>query len=283
MNPKARLTFGLYFLGALTLFFLLVLLLSPYDPVATNLEKINSPPSFSHLFGTDELGRDILVRTAHGVLISMAIGLTAFLVDLLIGASLGIFAALSPSWLEMFLTRGIELVYSLPYLLVVILLSVYTGTGIIPIFCAILCIGWIHMSRVAYQVTKSALVEGWALAAKAIGLSKGKLLIAHILPNSVHLIFTTALLSIPSAIFTESFLSFLGVGIAPPQASLGSMVSDALPAIRYYPWRLFAPALTIASLILSITLIQEAVRDLFDPHMKKKKPVFSFDDEAIKT
>lgn len=281
MTAKTRLTLGLLILCFLLSTLLSIIIFSPYNPTSTDLQNNNSPPSWHHPFGTDELGRDILARTAQGIAISMGIGCTAFLVDLFIGGALGALAAFAPSWLEMILLRLIELIYSLPYLLVVILISVYTGTGIIPIFCAILCIGWIHMSRVSYQLTKSAQVEGWALSARAIGVSKFRLFFTHILPNCIHILFTTALLGVPYAIFTESFLSFLGVGIPPPVASLGSMIADALPAMRYYPWRLIFPALTIASLILSITLIQESIRDLFDPHLKKKYRSYLLEEEVM--
>lgn len=281
MSAKQKLTLGLCIFFLIGCSVLTVTFFSPYSPVTTNLQGINSSPSLHHPFGTDELGRDILSRTAQGVTISLGIGITAFLVDLLIGGTLGAVAAFVPKWPEIIILRIIEIIYSLPYLLVVILISVYTGTGIIPIFCAILCIGWIHMSRVAYQLTKSSLVEGWALAAQALGVSHTRLFFKHILPNIIHILMTTALLGVPYAIFTESFLSFLGVGIPPPVASLGSMVADSLPAMRYYPWRLFFPAVTIALLILSVTLIQESMRDLFDPHLKKKYQAIILKDEAI--
>lgn len=281
MNARHKLFLGFFLLGSLTLIFIGVRLFYPFDPITTNLEISNSPPSLTHPFGTDELGRDIVARTSEGVTISLGIGLTAFLIDLVVGGSLGAITAFVPKWQETLLLRIIEIIYSLPYLLVVILISVYTGTGIIPIFAAILCIGWIHMSRVSYQLTKSSLIEGWAIAAEALGVSKPHLFFKHILPNTIHILLTTALLGVPYAIFTESFLSFLGVGIPPPVASLGSMVADALPAMRYYPWRLIFPAITIGILILSITLIQEAARDLFDPHSKKRFKSLLLKTEAV--
>lgn len=271
MRAQIRLRLGLFLLLLITLFYVCIFCFSSYTPSTTDLKHTNQPPSFTHLFGTDDLGRDILVRTAEGVCISILIGILAFGVDLFIGASVGMCSALLPSTGETFFLRAIEIVYSLPYLLVVILISVYTGSGLIPIIAAILCIGWINMAKVAHQLTKSCLVEGWAEAACAIGVSKKRLLVSHILPNTIQTLFATALLGIPYAIFTEAFLSFLGVGIQPPHASLGSMVSDALPAMRYYSWRLIFPATTIALLILSVTLIQEALRDLFDPHISKRK------------
>ena len=271
MTPRYRLLLGLTLFSLLCLIAFCVLLFSPYRSTAIDLGSINQSPSLSHILGTDDLGRDLLIRTAEGVTISLTIGLLAFLVDLFLGSLVGMCVALAPHWLETLLMRSIELIYSLPYLLVVILISVYTGQGLIPIFCAILCIGWIQMSKVVYQLTKSSLVEGWAVAAMAIGVPKRRLISAHILPNTIHVIFATALLGLPHAIFTEAFLSFLGVGIPAPHASLGSMVSDALSAMRFYPWRMVFPACTIALLIFSVTLIQEAVRDLLDPHQITKK------------
>lgn len=272
MNPRNRLTLGIVLLSGVLILAFLVLIGSSYSATEVDLYSINKPPSLVHFFGTDDLGRDLLIRTAEGIKISLTIGLLAFLVDLLLGTTVGMITALSPPWLETLLMRTIELIYSLPYLLVVILISVYTGHGLIPIFCAILCIGWIQMAKTVYQMTKSCLVEGWAIAAFSLGVSKPRLLIHHIVPNIKQVIFATALLGIPHAIFTEAFLSFLGAGIPAPYASLGSMVADALPSLRFYPWRILFPSCTIALLIFSITLIQEAVRDMVDPYERERLP-----------
>lgn len=272
MTPRNRLKYGLVLLCGILMVAFLVLMGSSYSATEVNLYSINKPPSFAHFFGTDDLGRDILIRTAEGVKISLTIGLLAFLVDLFLGTTVGMITALSPSWLETLLLRAIELIYSLPYLLVVILISVYTGHGLIPIFCAILCIGWIQMAKTVYHMTKSCLVEGWAVAAVSLGVSNQRLLTHHIMPNIKQVVFATALLGIPHAIFTEAFLSFLGAGIPAPHASLGSMVADGLPSLRFYPWRILFPSFTIALLIFSITLIQEAVRDLVDPYVNEHVP-----------
>jgi oligopeptide transport system permease protein len=271
MKAQRRLLLGILLLSSLCALSVFVLFFSAYSPTGVDLQSCNQAPSFLHYFGTDDLGRDVLVRTADGIRISLTIGLLAFLVDLLFGTTIGTLTAVAPPWLETLLMRSIELIYSLPYLLVVILISVYTGQGLIPIFCAILCIGWIQMAKIVYQLTKSSMVEGWSIAAMSLGASKRRLLVSHILPNITHILLATALLGIPQAIFTEAFLSFLGVGIPAPHASLGSMVSDALPSMRFYSWRLLFPAGTIILLIFSITLIQEALRDILDPYFEDKK------------
>ena len=270
MSAKQRYLIGITLLILSIVFFLSVAIFSPYDPTATDLPQKNLPPSTDHLFGTDDLGRDLLIRTAEGAAVSLLVGLLAFFIDLFVGGTVGILTALAPPSLEIILTRAIEIIYSLPYLLGVILISVYTGSGLCPVLCALLCIGWIHMSKISYQMTKSASVEGWSLAAQALGVSKQRLVLHHILPNIGHTLLGAALIGVPQAIFTEAFLSFLGVGIQPPLASLGSMIADSLAAMRYFPWRILFPSCTLAILIFAITLIQEAVRDLYDP---KGKPL----------
>jgi oligopeptide transport system permease protein len=200
--------------------------------------------------------------------ISLTIGACAAAIDLFLGTLWGTIAGFASPRLEYFMMRVSELVYSLPYLLVVILVSVFIGTGFLPLIVAMVCIGWIQMARVVRILVKDARHAEYVQAAWALGARPSRLFFTHILPNIVGPMAAACMLSIPHAIFTEAFLSFLGIGIQPPTASLGSMVGDAIPAMRFYPWRLLFPACCISMLIFSIMLLTDSLRDLYDPKQR---------------
>jgi oligopeptide transport system permease protein len=265
MNYKVKMILGSSILGGLIILCLVGSLISPYEPTAICLIDKNSPPSFSHWFGTDELGRDLLARTLQGMRISLSIGALAGFIDLLLGTLWGTIAGFSNNKVDAFMMRLAELVYSLPYVLVVILASVILGKGIIPLLVAMICIGWIHMARVIRLLVREARCAEYVLAAHALGVRTPRLFFTHIFPNIAGPMLVACMLSVPHAIFTEAFLSFLGIGIQPPTASLGSLIGDALPAMRFFPWRLIFPASFISLLIFSIMLLSDGLRDLYDP------------------
>ena len=263
---KARI--GLAILVGLLFFFLIGTFLCPYSPSCTSLADKNTAPSLVHWFGTDELGRDLLARTLQGMRISLTIGVCAASIDLFVGTLWGTIAGFAGPRLEYTMMRVSELIYSLPYLLVVILVSVFIGTGFLPLIVAMICIGWIQMARVVRVLVKDARHAEYVQAAWALGVRPSRLFFTHILPNIVGPMAAACMLSVPHAIFTEAFLSFLGIGIQPPTASLGSMVGDAIPAMRFYPWRLLFPAGCISMLIFSIMLLTDSLRDLYDPKQR---------------
>ena len=268
MNLHSKARIGLSLLAILALFFILGTFLCPYGPSETSLIDKNSPPSFAHWFGTDELGRDLLARTLQGLRISLAIGACAAVIDLFLGTLWGTVAGFAGQSLEYAMMRISELIYSLPYLLVVILVSVFIGTGFLPLIVAMVCIGWIQMARIVRVLVKEARHAEYVQAAWALGAQPSRLFFTHILPNIIGPMAAACMLSVPHAIFTEAFLSFLGIGIQPPTASLGSMVGDAIPAMRFYPWRLLFPACCISMLIFSIMLLTDSLRDLYDPKQR---------------
>jgi len=265
MNYKVKISLGLTILGVLLFLCLVGSLFSPYEPTSIYLAHKNAPPSFSHWFGTDELGRDLFTRTLQGIRISLSIGTLAAFVDLLLGTLWGTISGFANRKVDSVMMRLAELVYSLPYLLVVILASVILGKGLIPLVVAMVCIGWIQMARVVRLLVRDARCSDYVVAAHALGVRTPRLFLAHIFPNIVGPMLAACMLSVPHAIFTEAFLSFLGIGIQPPIASLGSLVGDAIPAMRFFPWRLVFPASFITLLIFSIMLLSDGLRDLYDP------------------
>ena len=259
---------GIILLGFIFLFALFCPLLSPYSYEEMHLAGKNAAPSLEHFFGTDDLGRDLCTRVAFGLRISLAIGLLAALLDMCIGIVWGSISGFLGGLTDQIMMRTADLIYSLPYLLCVILVAAWLKPGIISILTAMCLIGWIQMARLVRAQTLQTKQYDYILAARALGVHPLSIILRHILPNISGVIVAMLMLTIPHAIFTEAFLSFLGIGIQPPLASLGSMVSDALPAMRFYPWRLFAPSCTITLCILAFNLIGDGLKEILDPKTK---------------
>lgn len=258
---------GSIFLLLMLLFAIIGPYLTPYTYFETHLSLKNTPPCQTFWFGTDELGRDLFTRMAFGARISLFIGIAASCIDLFFGVLFGAFAALTGGKIEEFMMRGADILYSIPYLLVVILLMVILGPGLSTILIALTVTGWIKMARIVRGQARQLCQMDFIKASLALGGDKKHILFKHLLPNCMGPIFVTLTLTIPSAIFSEAFLSFLGLGIQAPIASWGSMTNDGLSALRSYPWRLFLPAGFISFTLLSFYLLSEGLRDAFDPRI----------------
>lgn len=260
---------GLIVLGFLFLFAIIGPHLSGYTYYDTDLALKNEPPSSRFWFGSDDLGRDVFTRTWYGARISLFVGTTAALVDLVIGVLWGSIAAFSGKWVDELMMRTADILYGLPYLLVVILLMVVLGSGLVPIIIAMTIIGWITMARIVRgQILQIKQLE-YVQAAEALGASFSRILFKHLIPNAMGPIIVTVTLTIPSAIFVEAFLSFLGLGVQAPMASWGTMASEGLSAMKYYPWRLFFPAFFISLTMLAFNLVGDGLRDALDPRLRK--------------
>lgn len=247
---------------------------------------------FPHLFGTDGLGRDILVRTMFGTRISMIIGVVASLIVLVIGSLYGAVSGYCGGRVDIIMMRIAELIYSIPEMLVVLLLATTMkpalntyinnnqgkflagivsslGPSLIAIFIAFALLYWVSMSRIIRGQVLQLKQQEYVTAARALGASGSRIIRKHLLPNCIGQIIATTCLQIPSAIFLESFLSFLGNGVQAPMTSLGSMASDALGGMYTYTYRLIIPALILSIMILSFNLLGDGLRDAFDPRLKK--------------
>ena len=222
----------------------------------------------NYFFGTDELGRSLFVRIWWGARISLFIGVSAALLDMAIGVFYGGFAALLGGKIDEVMMRGADMLYSLPHLLIVILLTVIMEQGITTIIIAMTLTGWISMARIIRSQILSLKEQDFVTAAKALGASNIRILVRHLIPNCFGAMITTVTLTIPHAIFTEAFLSFLGLGVQAPIASWGTMASDGLPALSFYPWRLFFPAAFISITMLAFNLLGDGLRDAFDPKVE---------------
>lgn len=268
LKSNKRAMFGLCMLGFLILMALVGPLLTPYTYYETHLPLKNLAPSAKFWFGTDELGRDLFTRVWWGARISLFVGITAAVIDLILGVIYGSIAGLWGGKRDEVLMRISDIIYSIPYLLVVILLTVVMGSGLATIIIALTITGWIPMARIVRGQILQLKQLDYAYAAYALGASHWRILFRHLLPNAMGPIITTMTFSIPTAIFAEAFLSFLGLGVQAPIASWGTMASDGLSALRYFPWRLFFPAVFISLTMLSFNLVGDAIRDAFDPRLK---------------
>jgi oligopeptide transport system permease protein len=263
MNFRSRV---FIFLGlSLCLFLILLSLFGPLFSGKSYFENDlilkNQPPSSTFLLGTDDLGRDIFTRLCYGLRISLLVGFSAGVLDLIFGVMWGAIAAFSGGRIDENMMRVADIIYSLPYLLVVILFTLPFGSGWFSIVLAIAIFGWITMARIVRGQILTLKEMEFVLAAKALGASKRRILFKHLIPNALPTILVTLMVTIPYSIFTEAFLSFLGLGVQAPMASLGTMASEGLPALIYYPWRLLFPALFITLIILSFNLIGEGLKE----------------------
>jgi len=261
--------FALYSLGFLFFMAIFGPLFSPYSYSEIHLELKNMAPCAKYWFGSDELGRDLFTRVWWGARISLFIGITAATIDVIIGILWGSTAAFCGGKVDEAMMRICDVLYAIPYLLLVILLTVIRGTGIVTILIAMTLTGWINMARIVRGQILQLKQNDYITAARAIGASPLRILFRHLIPNALGPIIAAMTLTIPTAIFTEAFLSFLGLGIQAPAASWGVMVNDGLSAMRYYPWRLFFPAAMITLTMLSFNLLGNALRDALDPRLRR--------------
>lgn len=259
----------LWVLAGIVLMALIGPSISSYSYTDIHLSLKNLPPCAEFWFGTDELGRDLFTRIWWGARISLFIGITAAAIDVAFGVIWGSISAYYGDRTDEIMMRMCDILQSIPYLLVVILLTVIRGSGIGTILIAMTMTGWINMARITRSQVLQLKQNDYIAAARAIGASSMRIVLRHILPNAIGPIVAMLTLTIPTAIFTEAFLSFLGLGVQAPAASWGVMVNDALSAMRYYPWRLFFPALMLTSTILCFNLIGNGLRDALDPRLRR--------------
>lgn len=220
------------------------------------------------IFGTDDKGRDLYVRTMVGALVSIGFGLIAALIDLCIGVTLGAISGYHGGRLDMLLQRIVEILGSVPNLIWVMLIIVFVGAGLIPLILAMLISGWIPMYRMVRAQVMKIKEQEYVLSARTLGQSDMGIIFKHILPNCMGVIIIWLMFSIPSAIFFESFMSFLGLGITAPVPSLGTLASNGKDFLRTQPYILFAPSIVLSAIMLSFNLIADGLRDAFDPKMR---------------
>ncbi|RED84311.1 ABC transporter permease [Cohnella sp.] len=260
---------GFWITIAVIVFALFAPLLYPYDHFTNDLSKTNLPPSAEHWFGTDDLGRDLFERTWKGAQISLFVGVMAALIDLIIGIIYGGIMGYYGGKVDEIMNRFAEILYAIPYLLVVILLLVVMEPSLTTIIVAMSITGWINMAWIVRGQIMQLKNQEYALASKALGAGAMRIIFRHLIPNAMGPILVTMTLTVPSAIFTEAFLSFLGLGVQSPVASWGTMINDGVKSMTLYPWRLFFPAFFLSLTMFAFNVFGDGVRDAFDPKLKK--------------
>lgn len=262
--------------------------LAPMTYSAAELERKEAGEHvFPHILGTDKMGRDYAIRVMMGSRVSLIVGLVAAVIILVVGSVFGSIAAFCGGWVDILMMRVVDIIYTIPDVLLIVLLSFalkdplerlstvpgfgwiqILGRNLISIFIVFALLYWGGMARMVRSQILMLKESEYVTAARALGASAGRIIKKHLLTNCIGTLIVTTTLQIPSSIFTESFLSFLGLGVAVPMPSLGSLASDAINGLNTYPYLLFIPALLISLIILSFNLLGDGLRDAFDPKMK---------------
>ncbi len=261
---------GLVFLTLLIIMAIIGPSLSPVSIEEQSIMNQNLPPSSEYWFGTDDLGRDVFARTWYGARVSLFVGIMAAMIDFFIGVIYGGIAGYKGGRTDHWMMRVIEVLYGLPYLLLVILLAVVMGPGLFTIIIALSVTGWIGMARIVRGQVLQIKNYEFVLASKTFGTKTRRIIRRNLLPNAMGPIIVQLTLTIPSAIFAEAFLSFLGLGIQAPHASWGGMLNDSLGVILSgYWWRLFFPAMFISLTMFAFNVVGDGLQDALDPKLRR--------------
>ena len=259
---------GLVCFSTITLLCLLAPWIAPFEPNEQNLLKGPTPPGNTHWFGTDTLGRDLAARTLFGGRISIAVGFAATLVAMTIGVAWGAIAGYCGGWIDAVMMRIVDILYSLPFMIFVILLMTIFERSLLLLFVAIGCVEWLTLSRIVRGQMLQLKTMPYIDAARAIGVRRTRLILRHIIPNLLGPVIIYSTLTVPAVMLLESSLSFLGLGVQPPDSSWGSLINDGAEKMVSYPWLLIFPSIFFSLTLFSLNFLGDGLRDALDPKSK---------------
>jgi len=243
-------------------------ILSKYDMAAQDANAMHQFISKEHWFGTDSLGRDLWVRVWMGARVSLMIGFTATIINTLVGALIGGIAGYYGGRVDMLIMRLVDLIYGIPSLIITILVMVVLGAGVKSLIIAMVIVGWVGTCRMVRGEVLKQKEQDFVAAAKVLGVTNFRIITKHILPNILGIIITSLTMAIPNAIFQEAFLSYIGLGIAPPNSSWGVLAKEGTRMLQVAPHELFIPAFFICTTMLALNLLGDGLRDAFDPKLR---------------
>lgn len=261
--------FGLSVLVFFVLIALLTPWIAPYDYAQQNLELGATPPSVAHWLGTDIFGRDLLTQILYGGRVSLAVGFIATAVALLIGVTWGAIAGYAGGRVDAVLMRIVDILYALPFMIFIVLLMVVFGRSMLLLFLAIGAVEWLTMARIMRAQVQALRQQEFVEAAISLGLSPAAIIRRHLVPNALGPIIVYTTLTIPSVMLLEAFLSFLGLGVQPPQTSWGLLISFGAESMEEYPWLLVFPGLVLTLTLFSLNFLGDGLRDALDVRTAK--------------
>ena len=243
--------------------------ISPYGLSEMDLRNRLSPPGAGHLFGTDEAGRDILTRLLYGSRVSLLTGVVPTVLSMLLGAVLGVVSGFYGRWIDAVIMRIADITLAFPSMLLAMVIMYILGDGLINVFLTLALVNWASVARIVRSQTLQLKATEYVEAARVIGVPKRKIVFRHLLPNCLPTLIVLFTLNVPSAILTESSLSFLGLGIQPPDASWGLMVNSGRQFLYNAPWLSLVPGIAIMVIVLAFNFLGDGLRDVLDPYQKK--------------
>ena len=257
------------------IFFIVIAILCFLSPIigwvtglsyeAQDLELGATAPSFSHWLGTDDLGRDLLIRVLYGGMVSIGVGFAATCVSIIIGVAYGSIAGYFGKKVDAVMMRIVDILYSLPFIIFVVLLTVYFGRNIFLLFVAIGCVEWLTLSRIVRGQVLHLKVQQFVEVALTLGSKKKDIIIKHLFPNVLGPVIIYSTLTVPGVMLLESALSFLGLGVQPPMSSWGSLIKEGAEKMEVYPWLLIFPAMFFSMTLFSLNFLGDGLRDALDP------------------
>jgi len=243
--------------------------LTPYSYEEQDLALKATPPSAAHWFGTDPLGRDLLTRVLHGGRISLLVGITATAVSLVVGVLYGAIAGFAGGRTDRVMMRIVDILYALPFTILVIILMVFFGQNLILLFLAIGAVEWLTMARIVRSQVMSLREKEFVEAAAVLGFSHWRIVTRHLIPNALGPIIVYVTLTIPQVMLLEAFLSFLGLGVQPPMSSWGLLINQGVETMEEFPWLLIFPSIALSVTLFSLNFLGDGLRDALDPRVSK--------------